>query len=86
MSAENETRVALIGIIVQNPDSVEELNQLLHAHRSAIIGRMGMPHREKNLSVISIVLDAPIDEVSALAGKIGMLDGVSSKTIFPKMD
>lgn len=86
MSAENETRVALIGIIVQNPDSVEELNQLLHAHRASIIGRMGMPHREKNLSVISIVLDAPIDEVSALAGKIGMLEGVSSKTVFPKMD
>lgn len=79
-----ETRVALIGIIVQNPDSVEQLNNLLHEFRAHIIGRMGIPHREKGLSVMSIVLDAPTDVISALAGKVGMLDGVSSKTVFPK--
>lgn len=79
-----ETRVALVGIIVENPDSVEQMNNLLHEYRSWIIGRMGVPYREKEISIISIVLDAPMDKISSLSGKLGMLDGVSTKTIFSK--
>ncbi|MBQ7841411.1 MAG: iron-only hydrogenase system regulator [Lachnospiraceae bacterium] len=79
-----ETRVALIGIMVENPDSVEMMNQLLHDYSQYIIGRMGIPYREKKLSIISIVLDAPIDKISSLSGKLGMLDGVSTKTIYTK--
>ena len=68
-----ETRVALIGI-----------NDLLHQYRSYIIGRMGVPYREKGLSIISVVLDAPMDKISSLSGKLGMLDGVSTKTIYSR--
>lgn len=80
-----ETRVAIIGIIVENPDSVEALNELLHSYRSYIIGRMGIPYKEKNMSIISIVIDAPQDEISALSGKIGRLHGISSKTAYSKV-
>ena len=76
-----ETRVALIGIMVENAESVEKLNDLLHQYRSYIIGRMGVPYREKG---ISIVLDAPMDKISSLSGKLGMLDGVSTKTIYSR--
>lgn len=79
------SRVALIGIIVQNADAVEKLNSILHEHRKRIIGRMGIPCPSKGLSVISVCVDAPTDEISALAGRIGMLRGVSSKTIYPKL-
>ncbi len=81
-----ETRVALIGIIVENTDSVERLNQLLHEYGTYIIGRMGIPHKEKHINVISIVLDAPQEVISALSGKIGMLSGVSSKVIYRKAE
>ena len=67
-----ETRVALIGIMVENAESVEKLNDLLHQYRSYIIGRMGVPYREKGLSIISVVLDAPMDKISSLSGKLGM--------------
>ena len=77
-----ETRVALIGIVVENPDSVEKLNSLLHDYAPYIIGRMGIPYREKNISIISVTLDAPNDIISALSGKLGALTGVSSKTIY----
>ncbi len=80
-----ETRVAIIGIIVEDPDSVEALNELLHSYRSYIIGRMGIPYKEKNMSIISIVIDAPQDEISALSGKIGRLHGISSKTAYSKV-
>ncbi len=80
-----ETRVAIIGIIVEDPDSVEALNELLHSYRSYIIGRMGIPYKEKNMSIISIVIDAPQDEISALSGKIGKLHGISSKTAYSKV-
>ena len=79
-----ETRVALIGIIVENPDSVGQMNGLLHNYGPWIIGRMGIPYREKGISIISIVLDAPPDTISSLSGKLGMLDGVSTKTIFSR--
>lgn len=80
------TRVALVGVIVQNAESVEQLNAILHEHRLFIIGRMGVPRPARNLSIISVAVDAPTDVISALAGKIGMLEGVSSKTVYPKLD
>lgn len=81
-----ETRVALIGIIVENPDSVEQLNALLHEYSSFIIGRMGVPYREKGISIISVVVDAPMNKISSLSGKLGMLDGVNTKTIYSKQN
>ncbi len=77
-----ETRVALIGIVVENPDSVEKLNNLLHQFGKYIIGRMGIPYPKKNVSVISIAIDAPMNVISALSGKLGMLNGVSTKTVY----
>lgn len=77
-----ETRVALIGIVVEKPDSVEKLNSLLHQFGNYIIGRMGIPYPKKNVSIISIAIDAPMNIISALSGKLGMLDGVSTKTVY----
>lgn len=77
-----ESRVAIIGIIVENMESVEKLNAVLHEYARYIIGRMGLPYREKKVSVISVAMDAPEDAISALAGKIGRLDGVSVKTVY----
>lgn len=77
-----ETRVALIGIVVENPESVEKLNGILHQFGNYIIGRMGIPYPKKNVSVISIAIDAPMDIISALSGKLGMLRGVSTKTVY----
>lgn len=79
-----ETRIAHIGIIVEDMGSVEKLNSLLHEYGSYIIGRMGIPYREKNISIISVVLNAPQDIISTLAGKLGMLKGISVKTIYSK--
>lgn len=80
-----ETRVAIIGIIVENSESVSELNAILHEYGSYIIGRMGIPYSEKNVSVISVAVDAPQDVISALSGKIGKLNGVSAKTAYSKV-
>lgn len=77
-----ETRVAIIGIIVEDEGSVEELNSLLHDYGKYIIGRMGIPYREKNVNIISIAVDAPQDAISALSGKLGRLSGVSAKTAY----
>lgn len=71
-----------MSIIVENPDSVEALNGLLHANGDYIIGRMGIPYRKRGISIISIALDAPQNTISALAGKIGGLPGVSVKTAY----
>lgn len=79
-----DTRIALIGIVLNSMESVEELNHLLSQNSNYIIGRMGIPYREKNLSIISIAMDAPADMISALSGKLGMLPGVSTKTIYAK--
>jgi len=81
---DNTTRVALIGIIVENMDAVEKLNSLLHEYGNYIIGRMGIPYREKNISIISVVVDAQADIISTLAGKLGMIKGISVKTIYSK--
>lgn len=75
-----ETRVAVMSIIVENADTVDALNALLHDYSDVIIGRMGIPYRQKGINIISIALDAPQDILSALAGKIGNLDGISVKT------
>lgn len=80
-----ETRVAIIGIIVENSDSVSKLNSILHDYSSYIIGRMGIPYEKKGVSVISIALDAPTEVVSAVSGKVGMLDGVSAKAVYSKL-
>lgn len=77
-----ETRVAIIGIIVDNPDSVEELNGLLHDYAEYVIGRMGIPYRKKNISIISIAVDAPQNIISALSGKAGRIAGVTVKTAY----
>ena len=75
-------RVAIIGIIVEKDGQVERLNELLHEYAEYIIGRMGVPHRERGISVISVAMDAPQDVISALGGKIGRLSGISSKTLY----
>lgn len=80
-----EHRVALIGIVVEKYDSVEKLNNLLHKYSEFIIGRMGVPYKQRGISVISVVMDAPNDKISALSGAIGMLDGISTKTIYSKL-
>ena len=77
-----ETRVAIISIIVQNVESTEKLNALLHEYREYIIGRMGIPYREKGLCIISVAIDAPQDAISALSGKIGNLSGVTAKATY----
>jgi putative iron-only hydrogenase system regulator len=79
-----ETRIALVGIIVEDTDSVEKLNALLHEYGQYIIGRMGIPYREKNISIISVVMNAEADIISTLAGKLGMLKGVNVKTVYSK--
>ena len=75
-----ETRVAVMSIIVENSETVEKLNGILHEYRQYIIGRMGLPYRERKISIISIAIDAPQDTISTLAGKVGNLPGVSVKT------
>ena len=77
-----ETRVALLAILVKDASHVDTLNQLLHEYGPFIIGRMGIPYREKKISIISIAIDAPQDVISALSGKIGRLSGVSAKTAY----
>lgn len=77
-----DTRIALIGIIVENMDSIEQLNHLLHEYSNYIIGRMGIPYREKGVNIISVAIDAPQDAINALSGKIGRLDGTTVKTVY----
>jgi putative iron-only hydrogenase system regulator len=79
-----ENRVALIGIVVENYDSAERLNSILHTYGQYVIGRMGIPYKEKGINIISVALDAPMDVISAISGKLGMLPGVSTKTIYAK--
>ncbi len=77
-----ETRVAVAAIIVEDPASVTPLNDLLHQYSAYIIGRMGIPYKEKDIAIISIAMDAPQDVISALTGKIGRLKGVTVKTTY----
>ena len=77
-----ETRVAVLAIIVREPDSVAALNDLLHQYGAYIIGRMGVPYRERGVNIISVALDAPAAAISALSGKIGRLKGITAKTVY----
>ena len=77
-----ETRVAVMAIIVEKGEAVEGLNALLHEYGDCIIGRMGLPQRERNINIVSVALDAPADTISALAGKLGNIDGLSVKTAY----
>ena len=79
-----ETRIALIGIMVEDAGAAERINALLHQYNQYIIGRMGLPYRAKGLSIISVVLDAPNEAISALSGKLGMIPGVSTRTLYSK--
>ena len=79
-----ETRVAVISIIIENPDSVQAMNELLHQYSSYVIGRMGIPYRAKGINIISVTVDAPQYQISALSGKIGRLPGVSAKAAYSK--
>lgn len=80
-----ESRVAVIGIIVEDGEAVSPLNALLHEYGGYIIGRMGVPYRQKDINIISIAVDAPQDVISALSGKIGSLRGVSATTAYSKI-
>ena len=77
-----ETRVAVMSIIVENGEAIEQLNTLFHEYGEYIIGRMGLPYRKRKINIISIALDAPQNTISALAGKVGNLPGVSVKTAY----
>lgn len=77
-----EKRIAVIGIIVENKDSVEALNALLHEYGEWVVGRMGLPYKERNLSIVSVAVDATQDVISSLTGKIGKLNGISVKTAY----
>ena len=81
-----DTRIALIGIIVENTESTAGLNALLHEYGEYIIGRMGVPYREKHMNIISVAIDAPQEKISALSGKVGMLPGVTSKVIYSRKE
>ena len=79
------TRVALISIIVEKDGDTAALNRLLSEYGNYIIGRMGIPYRKKNISIISVAIDAPQDVTSTLTGKIGQLSGISSKTVYSQI-
>ena len=81
---EEKTRITLLGIIVEDVEATDEINKLLHENRQYIVGRMGLPYRQRGLAIISVVLDAPQDVTSALSGKLGMLPGVSVKAVYSK--
>ena len=79
-----ETRVALVGIIVEDMNVTDKINEIIHEYAEYIIGRMGIPYRQKKISVMSVVLDAPQEVVNALTGKLGMICGVTAKTLISK--
>lgn len=81
---ENERRVAIISMIIDNEEIVPEVNSLLHEYGRFILSRMGLPYRERALNIISVVVDAPADKISALSGKLGRLPGVTSKAVYSK--
>ncbi len=79
-----ETKLAIVAIIVNDLDAVERINALLHDFGSYIIGRMGIPYKQKGVNVISVVIDAPVEQINSLSGKLGMIKGVSSKVLSTK--
>ena len=80
-----ETRVAVISIIVTQSDQVEMLNELLHEYSGFIIGRMGIPYREKGINIISIAIDAPMDRINSLTGALGRIDGINAKVTYARV-
>lgn len=77
-----ENRVAVLAVIAEDFNSAEQINAILHEYREYIIGRMGVPYREKGVNVISVAIDAPQDKINSLGGKIGRLNGVTAKTLY----
>lgn len=80
-----ETRIALIGIIVEDKSQTNKLNEILHEYGAYIVGRMGIPYKDKGVAIISVVIDASNQVISSLAGKLGMLKGVNVKTLYSKV-
>jgi putative iron-only hydrogenase system regulator len=80
-----ETRIAMIGIIIEDIDATGKVNDILHDYSMYVIGRMGIPYRERDISIISIALDAPADVINTLAGKLGKVSGVSVKTMYSRI-
>ena len=81
---ENNNRVATVAMIIDDSNCIEQVNELLHDYSRYIIGRMGIPYREKGLNIINVVIDAPSDAISALSGKLGRLQGVTAKAVYAK--
>ena len=79
-----ENRIALIGIIVEDTAASTEINRILHDYQEYLVGRMGIPYKKQNVAIISVVVDAPADVTSSLSGKLGMLPGISVKTVYSK--
>lgn len=84
MENTTEKRVAVISVIVEESDRVNQINEILHSASEYIIGRMGIPYREKNINIISIVIDAPVNVINNISGKLGRLPGVTAKTAYQK--
>ena len=80
-----ETRIAVIAIVVEDMDAADEVNRILHEYSSYVIGRMGIPYRAKNVSLISVAVDAPNELISAITGKLGNVKGISVKTAYQKL-
>lgn len=79
-----DTRIALIGIIVEDMNSTDKINSILHEYSQYMVGRMGIPYREKGVGIISVVIDATNDVISSLSGKLGMVKGINVKTMYSK--
>ncbi len=80
-----ETRIAVVSIIIENTECTEKVNSIMHEYSKYIIGRMGLPYRKRDISIICIVMDAPSNAISALSGKLGMIQGVTTKTTYSKV-
>ena len=79
-----ENKIAVVAVVISNADSVSRVNDVFHAYASYVLGRLGIPHRERGVNVISVVLDAPQEILSSLSGKLGMIDGVTAKVLITK--
>ena len=79
-----EERVAVLSIIIEQPEAVDPLNALLHEYREYIIGRMGIPYQKKNINIICVAMDAPMDKINALSGALGRIQGISAKATYSK--
>jgi putative iron-only hydrogenase system regulator len=80
-----KNKIAIIGIIVEDNSCINELNDLLHKYNEIIIGRMGVPYRDRKIGVISIIIDSDNDTINSLSGKLGKISGITSKTMFAKV-